>query len=448
MNDEHYDNRANTIRIEIETRQEQRRSLDREKSEVKEKLEEALSQDNSARQGLIDVQSRIAEHTALIEEKKKEIMDLLGSRASTQAKIQHYDTTKDQITVRKAELSRGMLEVSEEGERLGQRLKEYEEELEKVQETIRGYNSQIAENEKRIEQFQRELNEQQEKLRIGQTAYHRESSRLESLKNITERYDGYGNSIRKVMEQKKQDIINEGNWDQVLSCFNEALDRICEYRAAEGKSLYADVTAKVKNILDFIPQIETYEKERVTAVKERLTGRLAELNAAADQNRLEQEMQVLKEDFIVLEQFYPNAQIDSQQICLSLNTNTLTVNGIEKSVRVSPYVSENGYVMLPLRELATALPNLEVAWDKERNTACLYTADRWHDLLAEIPLGSQTASFHGQTLALREPATEKDGRTFLSLRDAANICGIRNSEITWDAETQTVRIDKDFITYT
>ena len=93
-----------------------------------------------------------------------------------------------------------------------------------------------------------------------------------------------------VMEQKKQDIINEGNWDQVLSCFNEALDRICEYRAAEGKSLYADVTAKVKNILDFIPQIETYEKERVTAVKERLTARLAELNAVADQNRLEQEM--------------------------------------------------------------------------------------------------------------------------------------------------------------
>lgn len=93
-----------------------------------------------------------------------------------------------------------------------------------------------------------------------------------------------------VIEQKKQDIINEGNWDQVLSCFNEALDRICEYRAAEGKSLYADVTAKVKNILDFIPQIETYEKERVAAVKERLAARLAELNAVADQNRLEQEM--------------------------------------------------------------------------------------------------------------------------------------------------------------
>ena len=39
-------------------------------------------------------------------------------------------------------------------------------------------------------------------MEIGQTAYHREESRLESLKNITERYEGYGNSIRRVMEQK------------------------------------------------------------------------------------------------------------------------------------------------------------------------------------------------------------------------------------------------------
>lgn len=30
-----------------------------------------------------------------------------------------------------------------------------------------------------------------------------ETSRLESLRNITERYDGYGNSIRRVMERKE-----------------------------------------------------------------------------------------------------------------------------------------------------------------------------------------------------------------------------------------------------
>ena len=93
-----------------------------------------------------------------------------------------------------------------------------------------------------------------------------------------------------IIEQKKQDVINDGNWEQVLSCINEALDRICDYRAAEGKSLYADITAKVRNIQEFIPQIEAFETERVSAVRERLMSRLAELSAAADQNRLEQEM--------------------------------------------------------------------------------------------------------------------------------------------------------------
>lgn len=205
MNDEHYGKRANTIRVEIDTRQDQKESLAAEKSEVQEKLNSALAQDSEAKEDLVDIQSRIAEHTNRIEEKKQEIMNLLGNRASTQAKIQHYDTTKDQISVRKAELARSILEVSEEGERLAERLREYEEELGKVQETIRGYNARIKENEQQIERLQKELNEKQEKLRIGQTAYHRESSRLESLKNITERYDGYGNSIRKVMANKDRE---------------------------------------------------------------------------------------------------------------------------------------------------------------------------------------------------------------------------------------------------
>ncbi len=205
MNDEHYDNRLNTVRVEIETRQEQKSSLEKEKQDAQEKLQEASERDREAREQLIEVQSRIAEHTAEIEGRKQEIMDILGNRASTKAKIQHYDTTKEQIAVRKSELARNILEVSAEAERQAELLKQYEEELHQVQETIAQYNAKIADNEQKIAKFQEELDEKQEKLRIGQTAYHRESSRLESLKNITERYDGYGNSIRRVMGNKEKE---------------------------------------------------------------------------------------------------------------------------------------------------------------------------------------------------------------------------------------------------
>ena len=52
--------------------------------------------------------------------------------------------------------------------------------------------------------IQEKLKEQKVQLEKQQTSYHREASRLESLRNLTERYDGYGNSIRRVMEQKER----------------------------------------------------------------------------------------------------------------------------------------------------------------------------------------------------------------------------------------------------
>ena len=51
----------------------------------------------------------------------------------------------------------------------------------------------------RFRELQKSLNEKNEQIRASQSAYHREHSRLESLRNMTERYDGYGNSIRSVL---------------------------------------------------------------------------------------------------------------------------------------------------------------------------------------------------------------------------------------------------------
>lgn len=92
-----------------------------------------------------------------------------------------------------------------EAEEQNESLKKYEEELAGVRGRIAEYNSRIAADEQEIEKLRKELADRQEKLKIGQTAYHREASRLESLKNITERYDGYGNSIRKVMANRDRE---------------------------------------------------------------------------------------------------------------------------------------------------------------------------------------------------------------------------------------------------
>ena len=93
-----------------------------------------------------------------------------------------------------------------------------------------------------------------------------------------------------VIDAKKQDIITEENWPLVKAAIDDALLAINVFRAHEGESLRADVSSKVHNILATVDKIETYEMERVPAVRERILSRFAEMKLDVDQSRLEQEM--------------------------------------------------------------------------------------------------------------------------------------------------------------
>ncbi len=205
MNDAHYDQRARTITSEIGVREDQLKELGSEEEAIQVQIDEQTKLEEKARAELIDVQSRIAEITASVEHKQSEIIEILNNRASTKAKIQKYDTMLEQIQVRKAGMNRQILEAESEEQEQEKRFTEYQKELEEISGQIISLSKENDEYEKKIEVLQERLTKQTEQFRIGQTAYHREESRLESLKNITERYDGYGNSIRKVMDRKSQE---------------------------------------------------------------------------------------------------------------------------------------------------------------------------------------------------------------------------------------------------
>ncbi|MGN0332882.1 MAG: chromosome segregation protein SMC [Lachnospiraceae bacterium] len=205
MNDEHYDQRADAIENEVAERRQKLSELEKEQREIHSSLEDRKRIENAAYEELIEVQTRIATLTDRIEKNKSDIMELLSSRASTKAKIQKYDTMLEQIDVRKSQLNQRMLESKSEADKQKELLAEYEVHLKEISEQIIQMTEESSVYEEKIKVIQNTLSKQTEQFRIGQTAYHREQSRLESLKNITERYDGYGNSIRKVMDKKDEE---------------------------------------------------------------------------------------------------------------------------------------------------------------------------------------------------------------------------------------------------
>ncbi len=93
-----------------------------------------------------------------------------------------------------------------------------------------------------------------------------------------------------VMDAKKQDVITDENWPLVEGCINEAIAAINAFRTQEGEVLHKDVTGNVAKIMEYSQQVETFEKERVEAIREKILTRFAELKTEPDQSRLEQEM--------------------------------------------------------------------------------------------------------------------------------------------------------------
>lgn len=205
MSDEHFAKRREAIERELSEKESQKQTHQEELDGIQRELDCQRAAEKEAERALISVQTHIAELEAGAEQWKKEIMELLNSRASTKANIQHFDTMMEQMKVRKAEMNKKLIEVTSGVSVQDELLKQYQKEFDDVSEEIRGYLEEADGKEAQIRTLQSQLAGQNERMREKQTAYHREASRLESLRNMTERYDGYGSSIRRVMEQKEHE---------------------------------------------------------------------------------------------------------------------------------------------------------------------------------------------------------------------------------------------------
>lgn len=93
-----------------------------------------------------------------------------------------------------------------------------------------------------------------------------------------------------VLGQKRSELISEEDIPAIEKAFDEAIAAVDDYRSREGAVLYKDVLSRVDNILSLYDEVESYEKERIEAVRAKLTRSLEELSQKVDPQRFEQEM--------------------------------------------------------------------------------------------------------------------------------------------------------------
>jgi len=148
-------------------------------------------------------EERIAAVEAKIEGARGDIIDFMSGSGEIKEKVARYDTMLEDISLRRAYLKQKFL--SDKSEEMAA-----EQEIRTTRESLDAVIEALTSNQRKFDQSEtvlRQNAERGEKVRADLAKYNQSvislRSRYESLRNLVERYDGYGISIRKVMEKKE-----------------------------------------------------------------------------------------------------------------------------------------------------------------------------------------------------------------------------------------------------
>ena len=201
----HLTNRKNTIQEEIDAKEKDKEELLQEKGETDQEVRELVATADEQRAKLEEIQKKIELLNDAIEDGKNTIIGELNQRATIKSRMGRFDTMMEQVNIRKAELNSRLLRAKSDEAAREENLKKLEGEFEAISEELRVLNEQEAAAELGLGDIREALTKKDAKLRETQSAYHMERSKLETLTNLTERYEGYGGSVKKVMEQKEKE---------------------------------------------------------------------------------------------------------------------------------------------------------------------------------------------------------------------------------------------------
>lgn len=255
----HLNNRKAALEEEIAGKEQEKQDILTDKKDTDTQVQEIAEAAAKAKAELEAIQNKITELNNNIEAGKNTIIGELNQRATIKSKMGRFDTMMEQINIRKAELNSRLLRAKSDEAAREETVKKQEETFETVTEELRQMTEQEAASELELGNIRENLTGLDAKLRETQTRFHQEQSKLEALTNITERYDGYGGSVKKVMEQKEKE--------------KGIIGVVADIIQVEAKYETAIETALGGNIQNIVTDNEETAKHMIGFLKQNRLGR-------------------------------------------------------------------------------------------------------------------------------------------------------------------------------
>ncbi len=200
--EQQFTDRANRLREQVTQREEELGSFDEKLREFDRQLEELAEAKESAEKLLAGMKNDLADRIA--EEQTLREAQIAGLQASAELKAEreHNNTLLEQYTIARAETNAKLLRFREESDEGMRALSEATEALKEAVNKVADAAAEQEAREARIRELTASIAEASEQWEHTKKRAIEASSRLETMRNVTERYEGYAGTVRRVMEKK------------------------------------------------------------------------------------------------------------------------------------------------------------------------------------------------------------------------------------------------------
>ena len=256
---EHIGSRLMAIDREISERQEKKAAYEAEKETLSAQQREVGGRLKELRETLRRTEEQMMLLDQRMEDSKADIIRALNEKAGLSARQQRYATLLEQVDVRRAEVSQKLLHFKSDESVWDEKIGAEALRLTEVEDQLRAVEKEESETVLKRQASEEELRRLNRNLSNAQQDYHTSQTKLESLRNLAERYEGYGGSIRRVMEAR----------DRIYGIHGVVADLI----TVQKKYEVAIETALGGSIQNIVTDTEQTAKQLIEYLKKNRFGR-------------------------------------------------------------------------------------------------------------------------------------------------------------------------------
>ena len=266
---------------ERSAREEERNSLLERQASIAKTAEEAGSRAAKAESERLASEQAVQALEEEVQRRKDAVISLINERADMSSRGARYEAMMQEANIRASKSAQRLLQLKTDFDGLELALQRAEAETSELCEKRDSAGQERAELGKRIAENEKAQSALLSLLRETQKAYQANAARLETLQNFTERYEGFGQSVQRVM----------GVRDRVRGIYGVVADLISVEKRYE-QAIETALGARMQNI---VVDNEETAKQLIEFLKKNRYGRATFLPRSAQNPRPFDAGAVLKE---------------------------------------------------------------------------------------------------------------------------------------------------------